>query len=72
MANTTAPVAFQDDYYPGTVGRNARLPAYAKAQGFVDAKIRYRFNDRLTVSFEGKNLRDESVYFDCRLHPAAQ
>ena len=43
---------------------NASLPVYGEAVGFLDAKIQYRVNDNLTISFEGKNLSDEAQYLN--------
>ena len=55
---------YRDAYYTGSVDANASLPVYGEAVGFLDAKIQYRVNDNLTISFEGKNLSDEAQYLN--------
>ena len=55
---------YRDEYYTGTVDQNALLPVYGEAAGFLDAKLQYRVNDKLTISLEGKNLGDEGQYLN--------
>ncbi len=49
----------RDSYYTGANDVSGN-PNFRDATGYLDAKIQFRVNKKLTVSFEGKNLTDQA------------
>jgi iron complex outermembrane receptor protein len=50
---------YRAGYYTGMNDTSLGNPVFAEPTGFLDAKIQYRVNNRMTLSFEAKNLTDE-------------
>ena len=54
---------YRDRYYTGNNDVSGN-PAFAQKTGFLDGKIQYRYNEKITFSLEGKNLTDEAQITD--------
>jgi len=53
----------RDRFYTGGTDVSGN-PTYQEKTGFLDAKIQYRYNERVTFSLEGKNLTDQAQTTD--------
>jgi TonB-dependent receptor len=56
--NARVAYTYRDRFFTGTNDVSGN-PVYQEKTGFLDAKIQWRYNDRLTFSLEGKNLTNE-------------
>lgn len=61
--NARLAYTWRDRFFTGSNDVSGN-PVFQEKTGFLDAKIQYRFNDRVSLSLEGKNLTDESQRTD--------
>ncbi len=56
--NARLAYSYRDRFFTGTNDVSGN-PIFEAKTGFLDAKIQYRYNEKITFSVEGKNLTDE-------------
>ena len=56
--NARLAYTYRDRFFTGANDVSGN-PVFQEKTGFLDAKIQWRFNDRVSIALEGKNLTDE-------------